>query len=273
MDNTFYKLIFQGKIQPGFKEKEVRKNLQSLLKVDQSKMRRLFSGNPIVLRKNLPETTIRHYEKALAKAGAQCRIISVAGDVELPPVYPEVTLSTSEDVPPISPPKDKRETSLFQRLGRIRFIALCWLVLLTALTAWWLPDKLYSPLSILHRGQIPLAQAGLATLAGLILVLITALRLHDMNQRAWLSLFLAIPGLNLLFILWLSIARGSHEANGFGPQPSEAGNLARVFGLWLPLMLSISAAGYGWLYQDQLQQLASHFPDTVIQWDILGLEE
>ncbi|MGB1271854.1 MAG: DUF805 domain-containing protein, partial [Endozoicomonas sp.] len=131
----------------------------------------------------------------------------------------------------------------------------------------------YSPLSILHRDQVPLTQAGLATLAGLILFLITALRLHDMDQSAWLSLFMIIPGLNLLFILWLSIARGTRNTNGFGPQTSEAGNLARIFGLWLPLMLSISAAGYGWLFQDQLQQLASDFPDTVIQLDILGFEE
>ncbi|MGB1270859.1 MAG: hypothetical protein ACPG5T_02165, partial [Endozoicomonas sp.] len=148
MDDTFYKLIFQGEIQPGFKEEEVQKNLQALLKVDKTKMKRLFSGDPIVLRKNAPEATIRHYEKALVKAGAQCRVISVAGDEELAPVFPEATLSTAEEFhPPISPPKDKKETRLFKRLGRIRFVALCWLVLLTGLAAWWLPDKLYSPLS------------------------------------------------------------------------------------------------------------------------------
>ena len=101
MQETLYKLIFEAKIQPGFKEKAVKKHLQELFKADKQKMQRLFSGEPVIVRKNLPEDKIRQYEKAMIKAGACCRIISVKDGLELPPLNPEtlalVDQSSSRD--------------------------------------------------------------------------------------------------------------------------------------------------------------------------------
>ena len=85
MQETLYKLIFEGNIQPGHKDKAVRKNLKTLFKADKAKMVRLFSGDPVIIRKNLSEEKIRQYEKAMVKAGAVCRIIAVKGGLELPP--------------------------------------------------------------------------------------------------------------------------------------------------------------------------------------------
>ncbi|MHA3048379.1 DUF805 domain-containing protein [Acinetobacter sp. ANC 4639] len=47
-------------------------------------------------------------------------------------------------------------------------------------------------------------------------------RLHDLNQSGWMSLLLLIPMLNLLFSLYLVLARGTPHANNYGVVPHTA---------------------------------------------------
>ncbi|KJV39811.1 DUF805 domain-containing protein [Acinetobacter brisouii] len=47
-------------------------------------------------------------------------------------------------------------------------------------------------------------------------------RLHDLNQSGWMSLLLLIPMLNLLFGLYLVLARGTPHANNYGVVPHTA---------------------------------------------------
>ena len=268
MQETLYKLIFEAKLQPGFKEKIVKKNLQALFKADKQKMQRLFSGEPVIVRKNLPEDKIRDYEKAMVKAGARCRIISVKEGLELPPVNPETLalVTHSETVPTLSPNQSSAPSPAgHNRIGRIRFIALCWLVVLVETSAWLLPDYLRRFFGgFLTIQENIMLVAGLHTLAGLLIIILTGLRLHDLNRTAWLWVFLLIPGLNLLFLFWLSFARGSASHNNFGYSPSDAGNLARLFGLWIPLLSIIAAGGSAWFHQEELQLLASTLPEDIL---------
>ena len=269
MQETLYKLIFEAKIQPGFKEKVVRKNLQALFKADKGKMKRLFSGDPVIVRKNLPEDKIRQYEKAMIRAGACCRILSVKDALELPPLNPG-TLALVDNSGPVSAAHPSEKTSKpaagHNRLGRVRFIALFWLVALVEASAWLVPDYLRQFFgSILTIQESMMLAAGLHTLAVLILIAMTGLRLHDLNRTAWLWVFLLIPGLNLLFLFWLSFARGSREQNGFGLAPSEAGNLARLFGLWIPLLFIIALGGSAWFYQEEVLQLAGTLPGEILE--------
>ena len=269
MQETLYKLIFEAKIQPGFKEKIVKKNLQELFKADKEKVKRLFSGEPVIVRKNLPEDKIRQYEKAMIKAGACCRILSVKDDLELPPLNPETLALVDHSAPEtasISEKKEKTNIAGHNRLGRIRFIALFWLVALVEASAWLAPDYLRQFFgSILTIQQNMMLVAGLHTLAALMLIAMTSLRLHDLNRTAWLWVFLLIPGLNLLFLFWLCFAGGSRNQNSFGLMPSDAGNLARLFGLWIPLLSIIAVCGSVWFHQEELQQLASTLPEEILE--------
>ena len=273
MSETLYKLVFEGKIQPKHKEKEVKKNLKALLNADQKKMDRLFSGQPVVIRKNLSEEQIRKYEAAIVKAGALCRLVPVKGGPDLTPTNPLAmdftgnktpeTVSDARQTPPVS-------TGLLykiNRLGRIRFLALCWLVGWFEVMAWMVPEylpRLFGP--ILNTQEMLMTALGLHTLAGLTFILITSLRLHDLNRTAWLWLFMLIPGLNLLFMLWLSLAPGSRSGNGYGQMPSEPGNLARLLGLWIPLLILIGASGSAWFHQDTLLELANNLPDKAMAY-------
>lgn len=270
MDEAFYKLIFEGETLPGFKEKHVRKNLKELLNADKEKLNRLFSGKPVVIRKNLSADDIRPYERAMMKAGAVCRIFSISGDEELAPTPLEAVLETEESPPDTAKPvKSPRKFQLIPRMGRVRFIASLWMVALLSVGAWWLPERLtphliayYPPLESLFL------TLGLTALASLLLLVVAARRLHDIDSSSWRSFFLVIPGINLLFILWLSFYSGTKNTNMFGPVPKSAGAIAQLLGLWIPLLAIIASGTYGWLHQEELQQLAANLPEMINALDI-----
>ncbi|WP_152554151.1 DUF805 domain-containing protein [Endozoicomonas elysicola] len=270
MDEAFYKLIFEGETLPGFKEKNVRKNLKELLNADKEKLNRLFSGKPVVIRKNLPADDIRPYERAMMKAGAVCRILSINGDEELAPTPLEAVIEIEEGQPDtIKPAKSPRKFQLIPRMGRIRFTASLWMVALLGVGAWWVPERItphliayYPPLESLYL------TLGMIALASLLLLVVAARRLHDIDISSWRSFFLIIPGINLLFLLWLSLSSGTKNTNMFGPVPRSAGTIAQLFGLWVPLLVIIASGAYGWLHQEELQQLASNLPEMITQLDI-----
>jgi len=79
-----YNVVFQGKTAPGNEIASVQKRLMSMLKMDAGGMKRLFSGKPVVIRKNVDAATAEKFQKALESAGAVCRIQAVevsGGDV------------------------------------------------------------------------------------------------------------------------------------------------------------------------------------------------
>lgn len=268
MEETLYKLVFEAKLQPGFKEKTVRKNLQSLFKADKSKMERMFSGDPIIIRKNLNEEKIRKYERAMVQAGACCRILSVKGSEELPPLNPELIEEASPEFAEENNKPAPTNTSLnwLHRMGRTRFVALCWLVILIEISAWFVPDYLKMFFgAVLTIQQDMILVAGLHILSALFFIFIAGLRLHDLNRSAWLWVFVLIPGLNLLFLFWLIFARGSANWNSYGNVPSTPGNLARLFGLWIPVLLLVAIFGSGWFYQEDLQLMVSQLPGQILE--------
>ncbi|MEZ4524470.1 MAG: heavy metal-binding domain-containing protein [Desulfobacterales bacterium] len=69
-----YDLIFEGKVAEGQNRSTVAKNLMNLLKTDQSGVKRLFSGEPAVIKKGMDRETAMKYKQAVNKAGALCRI-------------------------------------------------------------------------------------------------------------------------------------------------------------------------------------------------------
>ena len=290
MQETLYKLIFEGKIQPDQKEKTVRKNLQILFNADKEKMERLFSGDPMIVRKNLPEDKIRQYEKAMVKAGGVCRILPVKGGDDLPPLSPQALAVTNNKTPEttfntklsntklsntklsntklsnIKHPINKQSIHWINRIGRTQFLALLWITGWLEVFAWLLPEYLPQLIGSMTIQERLMVATGFHTLAGLSFIFIISLRLHDMDRSAWLWVYMLIPGLNLLFLFWLTFGSGSQSGNSYGTPPSQPGNFARLFGFWIPLLIVLSTGGSAWFHQDELLQLVSTLPEEIMQY-------
>ncbi len=254
MDEARYKLVFAGEILPGFEQQNVRNNLQALLGTDQQTLDQLFSGQPVVIRKYLTLDQIQPYEQAMTQAGAACHVF---------PVNDNDAMAAPTAQPPS---RQSQSTALLPRMGRVRFAAALWPVVLLVLAGWLLPEQMM-PYLIPHLPVLEpwhLASGFFAVASGLLL-LVTVRRLHDVNVRGWLSLLWVVPGVNCLLLLWLLVATGTGGANRFGSQPRTAGVITQPLGLWLPLLAFIAAGTYGVLNYNEWQQLADELPE-VIEW-------
>lgn len=71
---TTYRLIFEGRIQPGHDPETVKQNLATLFGVAASEVETLFSGAPVVLQEGLDAETARQDQEAFEATGAVCRM-------------------------------------------------------------------------------------------------------------------------------------------------------------------------------------------------------
>ena len=150
-------------------------------------------------------------------------------------------------------------------LGRTRFLALLWIAGWLEVLAWLLPEYLPQLIGAMTIQERLMIASGLHTLAGLSFILIIGLRLHDIDRSAWLWVFMLIPGLNLLFMFWLTFAKGTQSWNSYGQTPPQPGNLAKLFGFWIPLLIVLFTSGSAWFHQEELLQLVSTLPGEVMQ--------
>ena len=72
-----YNLVFQGEIVADAALEDVKNNIAKLFKADAEKTAQLFSGKPIVIKKNLDEQTSNKYLDILNKAGAIAKKIPI----------------------------------------------------------------------------------------------------------------------------------------------------------------------------------------------------
>lgn len=72
--NDRYTVIFEGRIMPGKNADMVKDRLKSALKTDDQGLARLFTGNPVAVRKATDKATAEKYKKVFAAAGAFCEI-------------------------------------------------------------------------------------------------------------------------------------------------------------------------------------------------------
>lgn len=96
---TYYDIVFEGKMIPGKDPGEVRKALASILKKDAATVETLFSGRPFTLRKQVAGETAEKFRSKFESAGAICVLKPVAGAGE-PPARP-----ASASIPAAAPKK------------------------------------------------------------------------------------------------------------------------------------------------------------------------
>ncbi|KEQ19111.1 DUF805 domain-containing protein [Endozoicomonas numazuensis] len=272
MKRKDYKVLFEGQILPDFSEAEARNNLARLFNADEQRINRLFSGKPYAVRKPVTEKEARKYEKAINKAGGQCRIVTMDGSKTLPsPDEKNTSIFADSPLPKTSRQNTLEPLRLIRRIGRTRYLALSWLVVAIEAVAFLLPD--YLPMLIgaaLTIQQTVSMVLGIHSLAIMLTLYLVITRLHDMDRSGWLWLFLVIPIVNILFLFWLSVGSGSEGKNNYGDPPLPPANLTRAVGIYLPLSLLVVGVAGAYLNQEQLVAWIQLLPEATSEWT--GLE-
>ncbi len=69
-----FQVIFEGKLTGEKPIEEVKANLAGLFKMNAKQADAMFAGKPIVIKRNIDESTAKKYQAALKKAGALCLV-------------------------------------------------------------------------------------------------------------------------------------------------------------------------------------------------------
>jgi TM2 domain-containing membrane protein YozV len=87
MSQDKYRVTFKGEIQEGVSPEEVKTKLAKILKLSDEKAAKLFSGKPIIIKKNASKQTCIKIQNALKKAGAKCKVKKEAPTPEEEPEF------------------------------------------------------------------------------------------------------------------------------------------------------------------------------------------
>jgi hypothetical protein len=105
-----YQVVFEGKLTGERPLEEVKRNLAALFKMKAEQVEALFSGNPVVIKRDIDQPTALKYQAAFKKAGAVCAVMADA---------PENTLLATQAKSPSAPAKSRGTTSPGDRGGRM----------------------------------------------------------------------------------------------------------------------------------------------------------
>ena len=102
MSEKQYNVEFSGQVIPGWNIDEVKSNLAKLLKADEEKIYKLFSGGRFVIKKNADHQTAIKTNNVLKDAGADCVIIPKHNNSPAKP--PPMPSQSGPNQPDQSPP-------------------------------------------------------------------------------------------------------------------------------------------------------------------------
>ncbi|GMU46133.1 MAG: hypothetical protein AMXMBFR26_09150 [Porticoccaceae bacterium] len=77
-----YDLLFRGDIVPGRQLDDVKARVRELFQIDDARLASLFSGRPVLIRRDLGAAEAERYRDALAAAGALVELRPVSGSPE-----------------------------------------------------------------------------------------------------------------------------------------------------------------------------------------------
>lgn len=80
-----YQIVFNGTLSDGREINEVKRNLASLFKTNETKIEQLFASLPIVVKRDVDYDGALKYQQALRKAGAICQVEETT-QISNPPV-------------------------------------------------------------------------------------------------------------------------------------------------------------------------------------------
>ena len=130
------------------------------------------------------------------------------------------------------------------RFGRLSYLG--WnmlmsfsILIIIGIIAAFSPGLLADPTTMTGSSILATVLIGIAYIVLLYFSFVfTIRRLHDRNHIGWLSLLILVPGINLVFILYLIFAKGDDRSNQYGPRRNTKGwekVLAWIYILIFPL--------------------------------------
>ncbi len=86
MSEQRYEVVFRGDVVPGQSIVDVKQRLAELFGADSARIDGMFSGRPVVIKRNLDQETAQRYQASIRKAGAVVAIRTTADTQPEPPV-------------------------------------------------------------------------------------------------------------------------------------------------------------------------------------------
>lgn len=83
MSSARFDILFSGKMLPGADPAEVRRQLQAIFRISGADADRLFSGNPVTVKRDADEATVARFREVFREAGALVRVVPAGGAEEL----------------------------------------------------------------------------------------------------------------------------------------------------------------------------------------------
>jgi len=109
MGETLYKIEFDGELSDGFSEEDVKIQLRNRFKLEEKKIARMFSGDPLILKKGVSLQEAEKFRETFLNIGVICTLHPLT---PVPPSFPEVNAPAVavDEAPAISPVPEPQET-------------------------------------------------------------------------------------------------------------------------------------------------------------------
>lgn len=252
MSEHRFKIVFDGTLLPGVDINTAKLNLAALYKSDVAAVERLFSGQPVTLKRDLSQIDAQTYLQALKNTGIDARLEpEPVIELNLSDVRDHAPAVTEPDSPYAPPQADVAERvpeyallkpfSIEGRIGRLRFLA--WSMVLSLVTIAVVGVFALIALALVSTDSTAGLIAGgilafvLCVVFLIATILISVQRLHDVGWSGWLWLLNLVPFVGSFFPLLLVVLPGSGVANRYGAPPPPNSTAVKVLSsLWLVLI-------------------------------------
>lgn len=244
MSSPLYKITFLGNPLPGTSVQTAKTHLAAFLKASPATVDALFSGRQVALKRNLTRKDAERYLQQLRDSGID---VHLEEERSIPPAESHQQADESPYAPPRvnvgGPLPDYGELkvlSLRGRIGRVRYLAWTFVLVLLALPALFVAGIFMGVSEGL--GWVAMIAAGATFM--LISVQIGVQRLHDLGWSGWLWLLNLVPVVNSVFPLLMAVIPGNREANRYGPPPPpNSGAVKLLAWMWIVMLLVAAVAG------------------------------
>ncbi|UWF48798.1 DUF805 domain-containing protein [Pseudomonas sp. N3-W] len=254
MSENRYKIVFDGALLPGVDATTAKLNLAELFKSDVAAIERLFSGQPVALKRDLTHADAQTYLQALTKTGINARIeAEPALELNLSDVQEHTPISaqpaTADPESPYAPPRAAVGETLPEfgtlkaftvegRIGRLRYLA--WMMALMLVLIGVTGSFVSIGFSLIAlTSTVGLVIGGLLGVLvcvafAVVAIQISVQRLHDLGWSGWLYLLTLVPFVGSLFPFLLMVLPGNATANRYGsPPPPNSTGVKVLSSLWV----------------------------------------
>lgn len=124
-----FEIAFSGQILPGAQLEEVKAAIARMFQADATLLARLFSGQRVVIKKDLDAAGVAKYQGAFQRAGAVLEVLDISAPIieeitpGLPVEEPAVPAPSAPTPTPQSPPTDSAKPKMLQITPRDEYMA------------------------------------------------------------------------------------------------------------------------------------------------------